>query len=299
MSRLSTENLGELHMAIATFLLKPTDISLRVFSLVELYTAIYLRRDLFDTEAAGLARLGVSADQFETAVRQWFQRPTTRLAGDSVTVYYDISIARAIAPYGSQSPQIISQYLCDRLRDQPWSSDRRPHPADTVELQVELRTTDQGYLRWALGPAAIGVWLDRAARSVLAWPLPRVVAPVAASPLLWRGLHAYARCSDWLTVAPSLGILDSEAFDPLDQAIVLKLMDTIDKFAQWSDPTPLDHYLLVITTAVQAFEAIDQQGRGICNPATSPIRLGLIMLIRNLLYQVMHHGLGLKVAKKI
>jgi hypothetical protein len=298
MSGLSTENLGELHMAIAAFLLKPTDISLRVFSLVELYTAIYLRRDLFDTEAEGLARLGVSADQLEIAVRQWFQRPTTRLSGDSVTVHYDILIARAIAPYGSQSPQIISQYLCDRLRDQQWSHDQRPRPANTVELQVELRITEQGGLRWALGPAAIGVWLDQSARSVLAWPLPRV-ATTAASPLLWRGLHAYARCWDWLPTAPPLAILDSATFDPFDQAIVLKLMDTIDKLAEWHGPSRADHYLLAVTTAVQAFEALDRQGEGTVEPTCSPIRLGLIMLIRNLLYQVMHRGLGLKVAKKI
>jgi hypothetical protein len=300
MGGLSTENLGELHMAIVALLLKPTDISLRVFSLVELYTAIYLRRDLFDTGAGGDARLGVSPKVFEATVQQWFQRPSTRLSGDCVTVHYDVPITLAIAAQSAKSPPAIGQWVLDAVRNGT-SGSLPPSPdAGAVCLQVELRITDQGWLRWGWGPAAIVVWLDQAARSILQWPLPRLALPRTATPDRWPALHAYARCRVWVESGLSPDPQDvGDRFDPLDQAVLLKLMDVIDKLADLTVPPPIDLYIQVEQTAVQAFESFDRRRVGQAANIFSPIQLGLVMLIKNLLYQVLHQGFGLKVAEKI
>jgi hypothetical protein len=299
---LSTENLGELHMAIGTCLLKPTDVSLRVFSLVQLYTAIYLRRDLFDTGDEGSGREGVPPEPVKNLIQQWFQRPMMRLSSDSVKVHYDSAISLAIAAKVSQSPQTIAARIRDAVLDDTETARRATPDPEAIWVQVELRITDQGGLRWSWSPTALAVWLDQAGRSITQMPLLRVAMPPnPQSPELWRSLHAYARCCDWLSQCPPITapIGFGATVDPLDWSILIKLMDVIDQLAASRFPPSINAYLQAAMVAVKAFEDYDRHCR--CAPigATPPFRLGLVMLIKQLLHAILKQGLGSKIAESI
>jgi hypothetical protein len=286
-------------MAIARLLLKPTDTSLRVFSLVQLYTAIYLRVDLFDTAPGGRGREGVPIELIQSLIRQWFQRPTVHRSMGSVTVYYDVAISQAIAPALAQSPRAIAEWLRDAVIQAMPSPVGAVDP-DAVWLQVELRITDQGWLRWSWSASAVLVWLDQVARSIQQWPLPAIALADQSSPELWRCLHAYARCSDWsrqATVAqPLRAPLEPDA---LTWSLLGELMESIDRLADMRLPPPPDLYLRAATTAVQAFEALDRAGLGPGTELACPFRLGLVILIKNLLGLLLSPGLGLKTAEEI
>jgi hypothetical protein len=301
-SVLSTENLGELHMAIGTCLLKPTDVSLRVFSLVQLYTAIYLRRDLFDTGAEGSGREGVPPEPTQALIQQWFQRPTMHRSSDSVKVHYDSAIPLAIAAKVAGSPQTIAAWMRDAVLDDTETLGLAPDP-EAICVQVELRITDQGCLRWSWSPTALAVWLDQAGASIAHLPLLRVAIPPEDPPshTLWRSLHAYARCCDWLSQGPPIGppIAPEITIDPLDWSILLKLMDVIDKLVESRLPPQIDSYLQATMVLVQAFEDYDRHYLSPAIEVPAPFRLGLIMLIKNLLYAILNQGLGLKTAEKI
>jgi hypothetical protein len=297
---LSTEILGELHMAIALHLLEPTDISLRVFSLVQLYTAIYLRVDIFDTVPGGTGREGVSIDQARSLICQWFQRPTVHRSMDSVTVYYDVAISQAIAASWGQSPVAIAEWLQNAVLQ------ALPPPTgaldpDAVWLQVELRITDQGWLRWSWSAAALLVWMDQAARSIAQWPLPPIgLADHQSSPELWRCLHAYARCSAWLR-QPSVAAPVREPImpDALAWSLLGELIETIDRLADLPVVPREGQYLKAATTAAKAFESLDRDALSRGTELACPFRLGLVMLIKSLLGQLLSEGLGLKTAEEI
>jgi hypothetical protein len=297
-SRLSTEILGELHMAIGICLLKPTDVSLRVFSLVQLYTAIYLRRDLFDTGMGGMGREGRSSEVVRSVIRQWFQRPTMHLSGDSVKVHYDAAISRAIAPQLSGSAPTIGQWLLDAVLESSQTALlENPNP-DAVSLQVELRITDQGCLRWTWAMPELTIWLHHAARSI--HYLPLLAAPGdPRSAQLWPALYAHSRCADYLAqhLAPPVALATTPT--PWEMTILLKLMEIIDRLVEMPLPPRTDFYMQALKTVVQAFEAIDRHCFSPIGEPLSPFRLGLVMLIKSLLYQLLHHGLGLKVVDKM
>jgi hypothetical protein len=296
---LSTEILGELHMAIALHLLEPTDISLRVFSLVQLYTAIYLRVDIFDTAPGGRGREGVSIEQTRSLIRQWFQRPTVHRSMDNVTVHYDVAISQAIAAAWGESPRAIAQWLRDALLQTLPPPPVAPDP-DAVWLQVELRITDQGWLRWSWSASALLVWLDQAARSIDQWPLPPIVLADQSSPELWRCLHAYARCSAWLRQPPvAAPVREPIMPDALAWSLFGELMEMIDRLADLPAAPRADRYLQAATTAAKAFEALDRDGLSRGTGLVCPFRLGLVMLIKSLLGQLLSQGLGRKTAEEI
>jgi hypothetical protein len=295
---LSTEILGELHMAIALLLLEPTDTSLRVFSLVQLYTAIYLRVDIFDTAPGGRGREGVSIELAQSLIRQWFQRPTVHRSMDSVTVHYDVAISQAIAPALDQSPRAIAEWLRDTVLQATPPPTEAADP-DAVWLQVELRITDQGWLRWSWSVSALLVWLDQAARSIQQWPLPAIAPADPSSPELWRCLHAYARCRDWLSQAVAHPVREPIGPDALTWSLLGELMESIDRLADMRLPPPADLYLRAATTAAQAFEALDRAGLRRETELVCPFRLGLVILIKNLLGRLLAQGLGLKTAEEI
>jgi hypothetical protein len=299
MDALSTEILGELHMAIVLHLLKPTDISLRVFSLVQLYTAIYLRVDIFDTAPGGRGREGVPIEVAQSPILQWFQRPTVHRSMDSVTVHYDMAISPAIAASWGQPPLAIAEWLQNVLL-QALSPPTGALDPDAVWLQVELRITDQGWLRWSWSAVALLAWMDQAARSIAQWPLPSIALADQTAPELWRCLHAYARCAAWLSqapvAAPVLGPLEPDA---LTWSRLGELMAVIDRLADMRFPPPADLYLRAATTAAQAFEALDRAGLHRETELVCPFRLGLVMLIKSLLGQLLSQGLGLKTAEEI
>ncbi len=301
-SNLSTENLGEIYMTIGTCLLKPTDISLRVFSLVQLYTAIYLRRDLFDTGAVGSCGERVPPERLKLLIYQWFQRPTMHRLSDSVKVHYDSAIPLAIAAKVGGSPQMIATWISDLvIEDTKTALTAAPDP-EAICVQVELRITDQGCLRWSWSPTALAVWLDQVASAIGQMPLfPVSVLPDLQSHALWRSLYAYARCADWLNECPSVGtpiVLDA-TIDPRDWSILLKLMDIIDQLVESRLPPQTDAYLQATMVVVQAFEDYDRHCCRRPIAATPPFRLGLVMLIKNLLHAILNQGLGLKTAEKI
>jgi hypothetical protein len=297
-SRLSTEILGELHMAIGICLLKPTDVSLRVFSLVQLYTAIYLRRDLFDTGMGGMGREGRSSEVVRSAILQWFQRPTMHLSGDSVKVHYDAAISRAIASQLSESVPTIGQWLLDAvLASSQTALLETPHP-DAVCLQVELRITDQGCLRWTWALPELTIWLHHAARSIHHFPL--LSAPGdPRSAQLWPALYAHGRCAHYLAPHLDQPVALATTPAPWEMAILLKLMEVIDRLGEMALPPRPDFYAQTLKALVQAFDAIDRHCLSPIGAPLSPFRLGLVMLIKSLLYQLLHQGLGLKVADKI
>jgi hypothetical protein len=299
---LSTENLGELHMAIGNCLLKPTDVSLRVFSLVQLYTAIYLRRDLFDTGAEGRGREGVPPEQFNALIRQWFQRPTMHRSSDSVKVHYDSAISLAIAAKLPQSAQTIAAWMRDAVVDDTATARSTASDPKAICVQVELRITDQGCLRWSWSPTALAVWLDQAGPAIAQMPLLRVaVPPDQSSHALWRSFHAYARCCDWLSQCPigPATIGTDIRIDPVDWSILLKLIDVIDQLAESRLPPQTDSYLQAAMVAVHVFEDCDRHYRHPAMETAPPFRLGLVMLIKNLLHAILNQGLGLKTAEKI
>ncbi len=286
-------------MTIARLLLEPTDTSLRVFSLVQLYTAIYLRVDIFDTAPGGRGREGVSIELTQSLIRQWFQRPTVHRSMDGVTVHYDVAIAQAIAPALAQSPRAIAEWLREAVLQ------ALPSPAATADpeavwLQVELRITDQGWLRWSWSPSALLIWMDQAARSIQQWPLPAIAYCDPAAPELWRCLYAYARCSDWLRQAPAAQPRrESVEPDALTCSLLGELMESIDRLADMRLPPRSDLYLRAAMTAAQAFETLDRAGLGRKTELVCPFRLGLVMLIKSLLGSLLSPGLGLKTAEEI
>jgi hypothetical protein len=293
-------------MAIGNCLLKPTDVSLRVFSLVQLYTAIYLRRDLFDTGAEGSGREGVPPKPIQALIQQWFQRPTMHLSSDSVKVHYDSAIPLAIAAKLPESAQTIAAWMRDAVIDDTKTAREAAQDPQAIYVQVELRITDQGCLRWSWSPTALAIWLDQAGASIAQMPLHRVATPPdPQSPELWCCLHAYARCGDWLsqgpTIAPTIApTIDAAAtVDPLDWSILLKLIDVIDKLVESRLPPQIDSYLQAAMAAVQAFEDYDRHYLSPTIEVSAPFRLGLVMLIKNLLYVLLNQGLGVKTAEKI
>ncbi len=289
-------------MVIGTCLLKPTDVSLRVFSLVQLYTAIYLRRDLFDTGAEGGGWERMPPELLKCLICQWFQRPKMHRSSDSVKVHYDSAIPRVIAAKVGGSPQTIATWMRDLVIDDTKTALKVALDPEAIWVQVELRITDQGCLRWSWSPAALAVWLDRVVPAIDQMPLLRVaVPPDPQSHALWRSLYTYARCADWLHECPSVGtaiVLDA-TIDPLDWSILIKLMEIIDQLAESRFPPQTDFYLQATMVAVQAFEDYDQHCRRAPIAATPPFRLGLVMLIKNLLHAILNQGLGLKTAEKI
>jgi hypothetical protein len=307
-SVLSTENLGELHMVIGNCLLKPTDVSLRVFSLVQLYTAIYLRRDLFDTGAEGIGREGVPPEPPANLIQQWFQRPILHRSSDSVKVHYDSAIPLAIAAKVAGSPQTIAAWMRDAVLEDTKTALKDALDPEAICVQVELRITDQGCLRWSWSPTTLAVWLDQVGSAIGQLPLLRVAAPPdPQSPQLWRSLHAYARCGDWLSQCSPIAagpidvgpIASEPTIDPLDWSILLKLIDVIDKLVESRLPPQTDSYLQAAMVAVQAFEDYDRHYLSPAIETAPPFRLGLVMLIKNLLYAILNQGLGLKTAEKI
>ncbi len=289
-------------MVIGTCLLKPTDVSLRVFSLVQLYTAIYLRRDLFDTGAEGGGRERMPPELIKCLICQWFQRPKMHRSSDSVKVHYDSAIPLAIAAKVGGSPQTLATWIRDLVIDDTKTAFKTALGSEAIWVQVELRITDQGCLRWSWPPAAFAVWLDQVAPAIGQMPLLRVaVPPDPQSHALWRSFYTYARCADWLNECPAIStpIAFDGTIDPLDWSILIKLIDAIDQLAESRFPPQTDFYLQAAMVAVQAFEDYDQHHRRYLIAATSPFRLGLVILIKNLLHAILNQGLGQETAEKI
>ena len=289
-------------MPTGTFLLEPTDISLRVFSLVQLYTAIYLRGDLFDTGKGEMLRQGISSVDVRSAARKWFQRPMMRLASNSVRVQYYSAIPLAVAAMLQRSPMVVAQWMVDAVIDDTQQQCQRQNAGATC-FQVELKITDQGWITWILTPSMLEKWLHHAAGAIVQWPLPAVAPPPAFldSELLWRCLHAYARCSSWaLQVEPiAEPIGQSSAIDPMDRLVLLDLLQVIDNLSDWSPPLQAAFYIKAVSIVEQAFERFWRHDPCARVEPISPFRFGLVRLLRNLLAQLLQVGLGIKVTQKL
>ncbi|NJN48573.1 MAG: hypothetical protein HC805_00575 [Alkalinema sp. RL_2_19] len=289
-------------MTISSFLLKPTDISLRVFSLVQLYQAIYLRGDIFDTGFAGRVLPGVSPESARVAVQKWFQRPMMRLDDNPVNVHYYSAIPLAIAPKLQQSPAAIGDWIKQAVIFDAKRLLATTNPPHAVCLQVELRITEAGWLEWRWGTAALEIWLAHAARSLLILPLPPVKpsATWRTSDELWRCLYTYTRCQALLsrnfagTTMPFSG-----ALDPIVGRVLVKLMQVIDNLVDLPFPPEADSYVRALNTTVKAFEELECAYLDRSEAACPSLRLGLVILIKSLLTQLIQGAFGIKLAEKI
>ncbi len=291
-------------MPIVTCLLKPTDISLRVFSLVQLYTAIYLGGDLFDT-APGRPRLeAVPSDLAKSAVKKCFQQPMMRLAATAGRVHYYSAIPLSVAAMLQQSPQVVADWMVDAVVSDTQRSiplRQSTTPIDLVDLQVDLQVTDRGYIEWILSGVLLEKWLHHAAGSITHLPIPAIVPPAAFlnSERLWLCCHAYARCDAWLRQADTmLSITISDSPEPNEQLILLDLMRVIDQLADVPLPFQSIFYIDALDTVRQAFEHFWQSDLYQLGKPVSAFRLGLVMLIKNLLARLLQTGFGVKGAPK-
>ncbi|MBE9028544.1 hypothetical protein IQ266_02080 [filamentous cyanobacterium LEGE 11480] len=295
-------------MAISSFLLKPTDISLRVFSLVQLYTAIYLGRDIFDTGPGAIPLEGVPSEIAEEAIYKWFQRPILRLSTDCVKVHYYSAISLAIAPALQRSPQTISQWIVNSVVHATELTVLSSPDPYAVSLHVELLTTDQGGIEWCLSPTTLSLWVQHAGRAILTMPLPTLVAPQAfmTSDLLWRGLYAYARCCALSRVtlpadaaSQVLNIHPELTMDAVEPRTLIKLMQTIDELSDVGFPIHPELYIKSVATVVEAFEHLERRDFRRTARSSTAFTLGLVILIKSLLFQLLQVGLGIEVTEKI
>jgi hypothetical protein len=296
---LSTEILGELHMTIAVVVLEPTDISLRVFSLVQLYTAIYLRGDLFDTVAIGGTAASRLPHEVPADVLSAFHGTRLRLIRADVKVHYSSAISLGLGTKWGRSADSVAAAIVTLLANTP-SLPQDPH---AVSLQVEIRSTETGQIAWEWHPANLLIWLHHAARSLPQLPWISVTPDPAAIATLWPALQAYARLHTWLDRAtPSAGEFSeapSMILDPLDAQILVELMQIIDTLLDCPMPAASAVYIKLIHRLEQHFRELERTLLLVQAERLSGFRLGLVILMKNLLECLLTSILGQKVAKKI
>jgi hypothetical protein len=296
---LSTEILGELYMTTTVVVLEPTDISLRVFSLVRLYTAIYLRGDLFDTAPIASTSSPQYPNQATAAVLSAFRGSRLQLAPADVKVHYHSAISLGIgAKLGQPSDRIAARIV--ELLVQPQQPPQDPH---AVCLQVEIRSTDKGQIIWEWEATQLLAWLHHAARCLPQLPWIRVSPSPDQILPLWPACQAYARTHTWIdranaTVHERIEV-EANVLDPLDYRILVELIQMIDRLLDHPMPHPVDFYVKTTKTVEQCFRSLERATTLAEVAGISAFRLGLVILIKTLLHCLLDAIFDQKLAEKI
>ncbi len=303
-------------------LLETTDSSLRILLLVQLYTAIYLRGDLFDTGQGGRPLMWVDRELAQRHIRQWFQRPNLVCSVQADQVIYRCPIGLSLASKLPQpAPDIVRQVADCMLAAtvDPASSAIAPPDQTLHRAVIKLVTTDAGWLEFHCDDRVLQAWLWGYCRRYWVAPLgagaiahPLGHEPSADSAELWQCWYCYQRCRSLLArIDPAdigsyleqwNGPRPTTASDPPlnDQArsILLSLLHCVEQLeAAAGVADPIAAIGRPISQAFRALEQYSTRNQLIELPPhikPAPIGLGLVILIQSLLGQILPPGLAHK-----
>jgi hypothetical protein len=284
-------------MSLCYFLLKTTDSSLRIFLLVQLYTAIYLEGDIFDT-ALGDPPCGITPLKLDrTLISQWFQRPHWVLNDRQTSVCYSSAIGLTLAAKSHGTHATISRGLLDSVICA--TSVNQKIAAECLEATG--RITETGWLELHLDDRALVKWLIHTQQSIPLLPLiPASLSPIQQQdPRLWPALHTHVRINQILATVPSLDHTKSLfPLAPVDRPILVALLTLVDTLCDLPVVTA-DRYLDFTTQLVDRFTQMQQQYTTVQLVDSSTLRWRLIILIRDLLERLLYQGLGQKIPSNL
>lgn len=283
-------------MSLCYFLLKTTDSSLRIFLLVQLYTAIYLEGDIFDT-ALGDPPWGVTPLKLDkTLILQWFQRPHWVLNDRQTSVCYSSAIGLTLAAKSHGTHGAISRGLLDSVI---CATSVNQKNADEC-LAVTGRITETGWLELHIDDRALVKWLIHTHQSIPPLPLiPVRLSPTAQQdPRLWQAIHAHVRINQILKTRPDDRLESPPLISLADRPILVALLVLVDTLCDLSTIT-VDRYLDLTTQLVDAFTQMQRQYTTVQLADSSTLRWRLIILIRDLLERLLHQGLGQEIPSNL
>jgi hypothetical protein len=309
-------------MPVGHFLLETTDASLRILSLVCLYTAIYLPGDLFDTDRCGTGAAAIDQNQQQALIRRWFERPSLRRIDQLERVIYVSLIGSHWAAKFHLDPLILVRQIAEALIRQQSGGSESGLPEFEAGLNKSgeqtgdiapssrlwrIRSTvwisDRGELEFHFDDRALQIWVWQYGQ-YLCHAAPLLPAPDDRPQMpdaLWQGCYAYARCRQLLAevkVVPDRFALQDQ-LDKHDRDILLQLLSIVEQLEIALLHPRAAVYLKLATATSQAFEQLSRTSTSHALIQPSSLKLGLVLLIQGLLAQLLGAGLNLELCQNL
>jgi hypothetical protein len=309
-------------MTRCQILLETTDSSLRLLSLVSLYTAIYLPGDIFDTGLKKMPDPRGSTESAQTLIKAWFQHPVMSRSTPVGALVYGCPIAKSMA----SKLAISAEKLVRQMADSVISTAEKLLPSgcdpltkvqadrlvkslqvdttwlDTTWLEFDLDVTQEGWLKFEFDDRAIQTWLlHYAPQPTLA--LPRVICSEVEQGAIerWHCWYAYQRCSSLLDQldnwSPQLAQFPDQ-IDPVIRPLLLDCLSYIEQLEESLESPTAKVYLKLGGQISQVFEKLTRQysSRQILHEST--VALGLVILIQRLLKSLLEAGIGDEIVRE-
>jgi hypothetical protein len=294
-------------------LLETTVSSLRIFLLVQLYTAIYLRGDIFVTGEGGAAPHSPDRDLSQTFIQQWFQRGSLEQVVTPNQVIYRCPIALNLAAKLHRPAPELARQMADLVVQRTthtadlWSSSRvhelplavpYGHQVDQAKLlPVAIVITDRGWIEFHLNDHALLRWLSAYSQHQLTLPSVSLSLAQRSSRELWQCYYSYTRCCSLLITAPPP--TPATAMTVAEREILLKCLNAIERLEAATIHPEADVYLKLGQYIGDIWESLQRTytSQQLHQPGTA--RLGLVILIQTLLQAILQAGMGDYFVKKL
>jgi hypothetical protein len=288
------------------YLLETTVSSLRIFLLVQLYTAIYLRGDLFATGEGGAAPHSSTLNLSQTLVRKWFQHGSLERVVTPSQVIYRCPIALNLAAKLHRPAPELARQMADlvvqtttRTADL-WSSSGvhefplavpYGHQVDQAKLlPVAIVITDPGWLEFHLGDRALLLWLSAYQQRKITLPLVSWSQAQRSSPEFWQCYYSYTRCCNLL--ATGVSPAPAATMTGIEREILLKCLGAIEQLEAATIHPEADVYLKLGQSIGSIWESLQRAYTSQQFHQSGTARLGLVMLIQTLLQAILQAGVG-------
>jgi hypothetical protein len=294
-------------------LLETTVSSLRIFLLVQLYTAIYLRGDIFATGEGGTAPHSPDRESPQSLIQQWFQRGSCERVSTSSQVIYRCPIALNLAAKLHRPAPELARQIADLVVQTTthtadlWSSSRVHESSPSVPyshwmdqaklLPVTINITDPGWLEFHLDDRALLIWLSAYPQGQMTLPSVSLSQTQRSSPEFWQCYYSYNRCCSLLEMSASP--VAAAAMTTVEREILLKCLDAIEQLEAAMIHPEADVYLRLGRYLGDIWESLQRTytSQQFHQPGTA--RLGLVILIQTLLQAILQAGVGDNLVKKL